>query len=79
MFPWELKNGLGTHDLLGYFHPILGSARLQVLIPKAFLLVKIGSICCSLSHVQLCDPMDSSMPGFPVLHYFLEFAQTPLH
>ena len=27
----------------------------------------------SLSCVQLCDAMDSSMPGFPVLHYFLEF------
>ena len=32
-----------------------------------------------LSHVQLCDPMDSSTPGFPVLHYFLEFAQTHTH
>ena len=24
----------------------------------------------------LCDPMDCSVPGFPVLHYLLEFAQT---
>ena len=24
----------------------------------------------------LCDPTDCSMPGFPVLHYLLEFAQT---
>ena len=23
-----------------------------------------------------CDPMDCSTPGFPVLHYLLEFAQT---
>ena len=30
----------------------------------------------SLSHVQL---MDCSMPGFPVLHYLLEFAQTHVH
>ena len=30
----------------------------------------------SLSHVWLCDPMDCSMPGFPVLHSLLEFAQT---
>ena len=28
-----------------------------------------------LSHVRLCDPMDCSMPGFPVLHHLLEFAQ----
>ena len=27
------------------------------------------------SHVQLCDPMDCSSPGFPV-HHLLEFAQT---
>ena len=31
----------------------------------------------SLSVVStLCDPMDWSTPGFPVLHYLLEFAQT---
>ena len=24
----------------------------------------------------LCNPVDCSMPGFPVLHYLLEFAQT---
>ena len=33
----------------------------------------------SLSRVQLCDLMDCSMPGFPVLHYLLEFAQTHVH
>ena len=35
--------------------------------------------CCS-SVTQLCpnfcDPMDCSIPGFPVLHYLLEFAKT---
>ena len=33
----------------------------------------------SLSHVQFCHPMDCSMPGFPVLHRLLEFAQTYVH
>ena len=28
-----------------------------------------------LSRVPLCDPMDCSMPGSPVLHYLPEFAQ----
>ena len=32
---------------------------------------------------QLCptlfDPMDSSMPGFPVLHHLLELAQAHIH
>ena len=32
-----------------------------------------------LSCVRLCDPMDCSTPGFPVLHYLLEFAQTHVH
>ena len=27
----------------------------------------------------LCDPMDCSMPGFPVLHCLLEFAQARVH
>ena len=27
----------------------------------------------------LCDPTDCSMPGFPVLHYLPEFAQTHVH
>ena len=35
--------------------------------------------CCSLSHVRLCDPMDCSTPGFPVLHYILEFVQIHVH
>ena len=36
--------------------------------------------CCSLvSPVRLCDPMDSSTPGFPVLHHFPVFAQTHIY
>ena len=30
----------------------------------------------SLSHVWFWDSVDCSMPGFPVLHYLLKFAQT---
>ena len=30
-------------------------------------------------HVWLCDPMDCSTPGFPVLHHLLERAQTHVH
>ena len=34
--------------------------------------------CCSVARScpTLCEPMDWSMPGFPVLHYLPEFAQT---
>ena len=39
------------------------------------------SCCCSVSQScpTLCDPMDCSMPGFPVLHYLLESGQTHIH
>ena len=30
-------------------------------------------------HLTLCDPMDCSTPGFPVLHYCQEFAQIHIH
>ena len=29
--------------------------------------------------LTLCEPMDCSMPGFPVLHHLLELAQTHIH
>ena len=32
-----------------------------------------------LSRVRLCDPMDCSTPGFPLLHYLPQFAQTYVH
>ena len=31
------------------------------------------------SRLTLCNPMDCSMPGFPVLHCLLEFAKTHVH
>ena len=33
----------------------------------------------SISHVQLWDPMDCSMPGFPVHHQLTELTQTHIH
>ena len=37
--------------------------------------------CCSVAKLclTLCDPMDCSTQGFPVLHHLLEFAQTHVH
>ena len=37
----------------------------------------LDNLCCSAakSCPTLCDPMSCSKPGFPVLHYLLEFAQ----
>ena len=40
-------------------------------------------VCCGCSIAQLCPtlchPIDCSIPGFPVLHHPLEFAQTHIH
>ena len=37
--------------------------------------------CCSVARLRptLCDPMDCSTPGSPVLHHLLELAQTHVH
>ena len=42
-----------------------------------YLVVVIQS--CPESCPTLCDPMDRSMPGFPVLHHLSQFAQTLVH
>ena len=37
--------------------------------------------CCLVTRLclTLCNPMGCSMPGVPVLHYFLDFPQTHVH
>ena len=41
----------------------------------------ISTCYCSIAQLcpTLCDPMDCSTPGFPVLHHLLEFAHTHVH
>ena len=39
-----------------------------------FLMCSVAQSC-----LTVCDPMDCSMPGFPVLHHFPELAQTCVH
>ena len=41
----------------------------------------MGCCCCSVAKLclSLCDPMDCSMPGFPVLPHRLQFAQIRVH
>ena len=44
--------------------------------------ITISPLCCcsaTQSCLTLCDPMDCSMLGFPVLHCLLELAQTHVH
>ena len=42
---------------------------------------QIPNYCCSVTQScpTLCDPMDCSTPGLPVLHHLLEFAQVHVH
>ena len=37
--------------------------------------------CCSVTqpYLTLCDPMDCSLPGFPVHHHLLKFVQSHVH
>ena len=55
--------------------------RIRISLKFAFCLTSFLCSYCSVakSCLTLCDPMDYSMPGFPVLHCFLEFAQTHVH
>ena len=51
---------------------------------KMFIILQLAinnNICCSVFKLgpTVCDPMDCSVPGFPVLHFLLEFAQTHVH
>ena len=40
-----------------------------------------GCCCCSVSQscLTLCNPMDCSLPGLPVLHHLPKFAQVHVH
>ena len=41
---------------------------------QSYVVVLVIQLC-----LTLCDPMDGSMPGFPVHHQLLELAQTHVH
>ena len=43
--------------------------------------IEASGSCCLVAKLclTLCDPMNCSMPSFPVLHYLPEFAQTHVH
>ena len=47
-------------------------------LPTQYWYVVVFCCCCSVteSWPTLCNPMNCSTPGFPVLHYLPEFAQT---
>ena len=52
----------------------------MALFPDSMAICARG-LCCSVAQScpTLCDPMDCSTPGFPVLHHLPELAQTHVH
>ena len=53
----------------------------QIITIKEQTLQIFWTDCCSVTQLclALCDPMDCSMPGFPVLHYLPKLVQTHVH
>ena len=43
------------------------------------LIILLAVVVQSLNRVQLCNPMNCSIPCFPILHHLPEFAQTHVH
>ena len=61
---------------------ILHQALLQhFLCMNSFIPPRVGCCCSSVPKfcLHLCNSSDCSMPGFPVLHYLLKFAQICIH
>ena len=72
--PWDTpgeNTGVGCHSLLQGIFPTQRSN------PGLLHSVQFSSLTQSCQ--TLCDPMDCSMPGFPVYHQLLELAQTHVH
>ena len=63
---WQWLPAEASHEVLHY--PILASLNPPLLL---YLVTK--------SCPTLCDPMNCGVPGFPVLHFLPEFAQTHVH
>ena len=65
------------HKFRFYVKPFLEKQSFNCLFPS-YIVIECISWCCSAtkSCLMLCDPMNYSMPGVPILHYLPEFSQT---
>ena len=72
---WEEEKAYARNSWCGFstMEKERGESTIILLIP--------AYCCCSVFQLclTLCDPMDCSTPGFPVLHHLLELAQTHAH
>ena len=84
---WEEGIDLQVHwRFMSRNHRVTGLSELGVWIQTGLgwipgLATYCNCYCCSVTKAcpTLCDPVDCSTPGSPVLHYFPEFAQTHVH
>ena len=79
---WRLR--LWSNSLLGDIRQIVSDASLELfphLIPVDCSVSHLVNSCYSVAQLcpALCDAMDCSTPGFPVLDYLPELAQTHVH
>ena len=71
----ELKNSHTRVSSRRYqiYRLLLSKGATQITVSTSWL-SSVTQLC-----LPLCDPMDCSMPGFPVHHHLPEFAQTHVH
>ena len=62
-------------------HPVSYSLTNSNILLNHMLMLTYILVCYSVTKLcpTLCNPMDCSPPGFPILHYLPEFAQTHVH
>ena len=56
-----------------------GFSSLRCAEPRSLRELMKVKVLITKSCLALCDPTDRSTPGSPVLHRFLDFAQTHVH
>ena len=63
------------------FSPFFSSKITLSLLSKGSIISIYPESCCSVAKLCLIphDPRNCSTPGFPILHYLPEFAQTHIH
>ena len=66
---------LSSSVICWLFRSVLFSLHMFVFLVAFFLFNLVQSLSC----VQLCDPVNRSLPGLPVHHQLPEFTQTHVH
>ena len=79
IFPFHLPNEYKDYSLVSKFNWDLFSCSVMSDSLQPHGLHHARLLCPLPSSLTLCNPMDCSTPGFPVLYHLLELAQTLLH